>query len=150
VKHHFNLVKSKLFILSFIFLLLSCTQESHQLDWLEGKWYMEEGTLVTVEEWEQTGAHEWSGLGYSLDGLDSVFVEDMRIFKQNDSLYFEVMLPEEERPKYFVNISDDPEVLHFHNPQNDFPTDLIYQVFRDSLQVHLKGGDRNILLKFSH
>jgi hypothetical protein len=135
-------------LLSGLTFLMSCTQ-GPDLDWLTGKWYMEEGSLITVEEWEQTGPAEWKGLGYSMDGTDSVFVEEMRIFMMDDSLYFEVLLPDAETPKYFVNISEAPDRLHFQDLTNDFPTDLFYKVVRDSLHVQLKGGEREILLKFS-
>jgi len=139
----------KAFIALTLISLLSCVPESNRLDWIEGRWSFEEGALITYEEWEQSGPNEWTGLGYSMDGSDSVFIERMRISLKSDSLYFHVLLPDEENEKQFVNISSNPEILNFYNPENDFPINIVYEkIGTDSLKVGLIGLDTEMILNF--
>lgn len=127
---------ASIFVISII---VSCSQTLDMSDfaWLEGQWQR-----VDLEE-RQTAYETWQvkngkmyGIGCTLEGKDTVFVEYLSIFEKNGKHY------------YSADVAHNPEAVAFEitpkengficvNENHDFPNKISYTQNGDSLVVFI-------------
>jgi hypothetical protein len=95
---------NKILSLLLLFTAISCTHEKKELVWLEGEWQRINDTdgQRTFENWHQQIDGSLKGKGFTLEGADSVFIENLALNKidnawqmiargvHEESTYFEV------------------------------------------------------------
>ena len=118
-------MKDLTYLLLIIF-LSSCSNKDHNLDWLLGKWERtnnKKGT-ITYEQWQRKDS-VYTGLGFTLQGNDTIFKENMRILKINGVWNLEVngVNPE---PTYFYFTNQTENGFVCENPDNEFPKVIEY------------------------
>lgn len=122
-----------------IFSLSACKQTSSDADytWLIGQWQridMEDGQTA-FESWKLHD-NQLEGLGCTIEGNDTVFVEYLSIYKEKGSHY------------YTADVAHNPEAVAFEimpkengficvNEKHDFPNKISYTQKGDSLVVFI-------------
>jgi len=93
--------------------------------WLLGHWKSNTEQGFSFEHWEQTGLTELRGTGYLVVERDTVFMEKMRLFRQNDNWYWEMQLDAYAKPVRYRLTQFSEEGAIFENPNYDFPNKLV-------------------------
>jgi hypothetical protein len=88
----------------FLFLLLAfyCVKENKEFDWLSGDWQRINDTASqkTFENWQSEADGSLSGIGFTLEGIDTVFVEQLAI-KKTEEKWQLIVTGVHEEPTYF-------------------------------------------------
>ena len=111
-----------------------------KLSWLIGTWEAKMGEQVVFESWTMETARKFRGLGYSLNGKDTVISEKLLIEASDSGLFYISDVAHNPAPVPFKMINQDSSMTLFENPTHDFPTRIIYrQVSPDSLHARIEG-----------
>lgn len=102
-----TLIKSVLLIITIV-TIVSCNsttkktdnnseKQVENFDWLLGNWERlhEEPGKETFENWNKISQNEYSGIGFTMQGSDTIKQEKIRIAKQNGKWILTVKVPEE-------------------------------------------------------
>ncbi len=152
-----------LFLLLGPFILFTCSQENtnqkekpevtttiNNLDWLLGSWNRtnnEEGKK-TFEYWTKKSPEEYVGLGYTLQGQDTVFKEEMRLLKSNMAWKFEVITAGDKASTIFPITKKTKDSFVCENQANEFPKKIEYYMNGKNLEAKISGGDMEVLFTF--
>ena len=121
------------------------------LGWLVGSWKR------TNNKPGQSANERWSidpdiglrGLGVTMKGNDTLFIEKMRIVSgDNDALYFVADVIENPKPVYFRIIAIHQNDFTCENPEHDFPKRIVYRRKMKHLTVTISGGSKSIDYEF--
>lgn len=121
-------------------------KDFERLQWLEGVWNrtgMKPGHSAH-EVWEKSSAHEYTGLGVSLRGSDTTFVEKLKILLNNEGIYYVADVPENQQPVYFKFTSITDSTFVCENPDHDFPRKISYSLEGRGLKARISGGEKTI------
>lgn len=113
-------------------------------DFLLGSWERtndQEGRN-TYEIWTKK-EKEYSGLGYTLSAGDTIFKEQLRLFKEDTSWILEVS-GVNESPTPFVITSFTTHSFVAHNPENEFPKTIKYSYFDDTITATISDEETEI------
>ncbi len=102
------------------------------LDALVGEWESYKGVKFN-ENWRFVNNNLLEGEGFSLNGSDTAFFESLKIFREGDSIYYRVLLDNRSEITDFKLTEASKNSWKFVNPDNDFPSIIIYKVQNDSL-----------------
>jgi len=75
------------------------------LSWLEGKWTrlnMKIPGRTATEQWKKVSDHEFIGMGITLQGNDTVFVEKLKIMVDGNEIHYVADIPENPEPVHFM------------------------------------------------
>jgi hypothetical protein len=137
----------KAFYLLLIPLIFSCasTKDLPEFDWLIGSWERTNNTegTKTYEYWYKNSNTEYIGLGCTLKRSDTVFKEDIRLYKQDESWNFEVV-GVNETPTIFKIISKKEGGFTCENKVNDFPKIIRYALENDQLIAVISDDSNEI------
>ena len=144
----------------FIFLLffISCSNSGEKLnkedenpadkkplvfEKIAGTWLNEDAK--TFERWSNQGKGVYHADVYKLNGADTIWTENARIFQENGYWIFENKVAGQNAGKavsFRSTLLNDSSVT-FSNPEHDFPTDINYTVINlIRLSAYIKGpGD---------
>lgn len=135
-----------LFIFSVLTVAAKGQSDLNQLKWLDGKW---ERTNVKpgrsgFEIWQTQSASEMMGRGISLKGVDTTFVEKLKIVREGGTLFYVSDVPENKQPVYFriTELSDHSFVSE--NPKHDFPKKIAYEWDGSQLKATISGDGKSI------
>ncbi len=115
------------------------------LSWLEGKWTrsnIKNPERTALELWKKTGEYELTGLGATLKGSDTVFVEKLKIVIQGNEIHYVADVPENPNPVHFVFTKIGPNLFICENPQHDFPKKIAYQLEGYTLKAETSGDGK--------
>lgn len=141
------------FVLSLI--LTACSGDSAKeektpdLNWLTGHWERvnnQEGRQ-TFESWEKSGNNTYSGIGYTLSNEDTVFREELKIYRPDSIWIFEVT-GVNEKPTPFELTQIDSLSFTAENPENEFPKIIKYSKTSNGLHAEVKSEEMNIVFDF--
>jgi hypothetical protein len=120
-----------------------------KLSWLEGTWERinSKPGRSGVEEWRQSG-DMLSGRGISLKGLDTVFVEKLRIVLREDKIYYVADVPENKKLVYFGITQLNDGGFTCENPDHDFPKKISYKLEGNRLTAVVSGDGKSIVYLF--
>ncbi len=119
--------------------ITSCDNSAEEIDytWLQGQWQrvdVEEGQQA-FETWVMT-EDQMKGIGCTMEGADTVFVEYLSIYKKSGKHY------------YSADVAHNPEAVSFEitptnhgfvcvNEKHDFPNKISYTHDGDSMTVFI-------------
>ena len=117
-----------------------------KLEWLLGTWNRTNAKpgKSAHERWEKTNVFELRGIGVSMQGKDTTFVEKITILIKDNNIYYVADVPENKKPVYFklVEISNSGFVCE--NPEHDFPKKISYQLNGVELKAQISGDGKAI------
>jgi hypothetical protein len=120
-------------------------KDFQKLDWLEGTW-----TRTNVkpgrsakEIWQKISATEWHGLGISMKGTDTSFVEKLKLLIKDNTIFYVADIVENKEPVYFKLTSITDNSFTCENPQHDFPKKIIYQKEGDKVKATISGDGKS-------
>ncbi len=118
-------------------------------DWLVGNWERINNSKgkLTYEKWEKIEIDEhnfeYKGLGFTLNGVDTIFKEELRIFAFDNGWIYEVIGVNPEPTNFVFSTYTDTSFV-CNNELNDFPKEIAYHLHKDML-VAIVSGDKNKL-----
>lgn len=129
--------KGKYFIVLLLFSVLGCYRPSPQqtfedLKILQGNW-ISSGHTIFNENWELVSDTLLTGTGFSLNGNDTAFAEQLKIFRQGDSIYYATRIGPQNG---FVMFRLEKAGYHqwtFKNPGHGYPNIIRYEIEKDTL-----------------
>ncbi len=107
--------------------------------WLLGDWKSNTERGFSYEHWEQTDLTELRGTGHLMVDGDTVFMEKMRLYRQNDDWFWEMQLDAYAKPVRYRLTQFSEESAVFENPNYHFPNKLV-------LKRHARGEFSTFLL----
>ena len=116
--------------------------EDMDLKWLSGVWEQHSENGKTGEAWQQLNPTEWKGIGYMIGEGDTLFSEQLRIRKEDDSLNLLAMVPSQNDGQTirFRNAKMTADTLSFVNSAHDFPQKITYiRLAPDELKTMVEG-----------
>lgn len=150
-------MKRVLFLLIAAFIILPSLAQSQEktstkadfskLEWLLSTW---ERTNVrpgstAFEQWKKVDAHTFSGMGWSMKGSDTTFVEKLRIEVREDKVYYVADVKENATPTYFLMTEITETGFVSENPDHDFPKMISYSLEDDLITAIISdGGDKKV------
>ena len=149
-----------------VIILISCTAPSPSSDgetspsiqekeiledfsWLEGKWIRQndpEGKQ-TYEQWEQLSSDTYKGLGYTMEGADTVFKENIQLILRDERWFFEVT-GVNESPTPFKLIDIQEGEFTSRNEANEFPKQIHYALVDSQLVATISADSTQISFVF--
>ena len=117
-----------------------------KLSWLEGSWNRTNAKpgRTASENWKKSAHGEWIGLGVSLKGQDTAFMEKLKILVKDNSIYYVADVAENEAPVYFKLTELTTSGFVCENPQHDFPKKISYKKEGNNLKAITSGDGKSI------
>lgn len=117
-----------------------------KLDWLEGTWTRTNSRPGSSahEKWQKVSPSQWSGLGVTMKGSDTAFVEKLKLVIKDGNIYYVADIVENKEPVYFrlTTITDHGFVCE--NPQHDFPKMITYEKEGSKIRATISGDGKAI------
>lgn len=113
-----------------------------QLDWITGQWNrtnVRAGQTAT-ETWKKESKTLYTGMGVSMKGNDTTFVEKLRIEIKDDKLYYVADVRENAAPTYFEITEITEKGFVSRNPDHDFPKMISYDLKDNVLTAVISDG----------
>jgi|GEM_PF-1818736 len=128
----------------------SCTISPHKafsrMENLEGAW-KSTGSIDLNFIWHRENDSSMRGRVFSLEGVDTLFLEDYQVLKSGDSLWLQ--LDNEHLKRLTLKDANLREIL-FENPSRTYPNRVIFEWESDSIVIFRKENIRgNRPIKFS-
>lgn len=157
----------KLLFIAITGFLISCTQntkttstenpnnqpkeETEQLDWLVGKWKRtnEEAGKETFENWDKINESEYSGIGFTLQGSDTISQELMQIIKSNGKWALFVKTAKEKEATKFELAELLNNQFTFINDSIDFPNKIHYKFENEKIHAVISNSQLEIPFEFA-
>ena len=128
------------FIIATAAILISCSNTaiknkestdilaSHQLifDKLIGTWENKNGK--DFERWSKNNDGSYHSLGFRINGSDTSWDRDAKIYPENDKWVFENLGRNDTKSVKFISIILNDKTVQFSNPSNNFPSDVNYTI----------------------
>ena len=144
-------------LISFIFVLFlslpwsdADTMQPEKFDWLLGSWQRNNDRpgRVTYEHWTKISGSEYHGLGCTLRNGDTIFKEEIKLFKRDNQWVYEVSgVNEDPTPFKLTKLSR--RSFTCENKGNEFPKFIDYSLEDDTLMARIYGGGAEVLFDFS-
>jgi len=133
---------SIIFIVSTSSSLRQSFQTINDVEWLIGKW---ERTNVKVgtkafEYWKKESESSLRGIGFSMRGADTTFVEKLRIEQREGTLYYVADVRENTEPIYFKFTKLSEYGFISENPEHDFPKMISYELRGGQMTATISDG----------
>ena len=108
----------------------SVTNQLKKMEWLLGTWARTNSKpgKTSFETWVKKNDNEWTGVGVTLHGRDTSFVEKLRIVIEKGHLYYVADVPENKKLVYFEMTAVTADGFVCENPMHDFPKKITYQM----------------------
>ncbi|HEY9115988.1 MAG TPA: DUF6265 family protein, partial [Bacteroidales bacterium] len=110
----------------------SSNESFEDLKKLEGRWSSKEGVLFN-EHWQVANDSLMTGLGFSLKGEDTAFVEKMKVYLNGDSVYFAAKVDQKKDFVIFTLTEAGRNKWVFVNAAHDYPNIIQYEIKDDTL-----------------
>jgi hypothetical protein len=153
------LVLSTRIIGSFFVLLMLCYCGNKKSDssvskrddfpWILGNWERtnEQPGKRTFERWEEVNDSLLRGMGYTLQGTDTVFKELLRLERQNNNWEYVVRMPGEKRETRFAITQRTDTSFTCRNDKNEFPKQIRY--FKSGNDIRADISDDSTTIDFT-
>ena len=121
-------------------------EDFKKLDWLEGTWIrtnVKPGRSAE-EKWQKISPTEWQGLGVTMNGTDTVFVEKLKLVAKDGNIFYVADIVENKEPVYFklTNITGNSFVCE--NSKHDFPKMIAYQKEGNKIKATISGNGKSV------
>jgi hypothetical protein len=139
----------KLFLIFFIAATTAYGQNTSndfkKLDWLNGTWTrtnMKPGRNG-YEAWKSNGT-TMTGKGIMMKGVDTTFVEKIRIELKDGQFYYVADVPENKGEVWFAFTEFTNKGFVCENPEHDFPKKISYEMDGNNLKATISGDGKAI------
>lgn len=99
---------------------------------ITGKWSTYKGVKFN-ENWQEVEENRLEGIGFSLNGKDTVFSEKLILSKVNDTVIYSVILNDANKRVDFKLKESSKYRWLFFNEVNEYPSKIIYEIENDTL-----------------
>jgi len=138
-------MKSIAMLMLGVFTATTCQQDVfNELQQLSGTWRMETKKGALYETWKRISKDEMQGKSFKLNGKDTVVLENVRLSKSSEGLFYIPVLSDqnEGKPVPFKMINSKDQTFVFENKEHDFPQRIIYHlVSKDSIHAWIEGTE---------
>jgi len=112
-------------------------RDFNSLDWIVGEWQRSDVRpgFTARESWEKVSDTLYKGIGVSMKGTDTTFVEHLRIEFKSDKIFYVADVEENETPTYFELIQLTDKCFVSQNLKHDFPKVIDYRLDVNELIV---------------
>jgi hypothetical protein len=121
-----------------------------KLHWLAGRWESTNNKpgQSGSETWSAASAGKMLGLGATLKGKDTVFVERSTLEIKGDDIFYIAQVTGNAKPIPFklTSITDDSFVCE--NPEHDFPKKITYKLNGNRIYATISGDGKSIPYNF--
>ena len=124
---------------------LFAQSDVNKLDWLVGTW------MRTNAKPGRSGAEVWTsknnelmGRGVNLKGMDTVFVEKLKIVSKDGKLFYVADFPENKSETFFEITELTNKNFVCENRKHDFPKKISYVLDGDNLKATISGNGKEI------
>lgn len=129
--------------------LLLQAQTSDQLakmEWLLGNWNRTNAKpgRTGVEIWSKKSDNELTGRGIAMKGVDTVFVEKLKIIHKDKKCYYVADVAQNKSEVFFEITSINDKGFVCENPNHDFPKKIEYRLEGGQLKATISGNGRAI------
>lgn len=108
------------------------TQDIMSWNMVTGNWESYKGVGFN-ENWKKIDDSTYSGIGFSLNDADTMFMEKLELTSRNNDTYYTVYLSNDSEPVNFRLIScNGYDSWIFENFNNDFPQRIKYNLDNDT------------------
>ena len=120
------------------------------MSWLLGKWQRTDTkpSQVAFESWSKESDNKWAGIGVTLQGSDTVFVENLGIILQNDTIFYVAEVEHNPSAVKFKLIELSENGFIVENPSHDFPKRIEYHVNGKQLKAYISGNGKKVSFNF--
>jgi len=126
-------------ITGLFFAFNSCSTKRDDVSFILGKW-REKGEDFSAENWILLKPSHWKGFGYRLEKGDTIFTEELSIFRDSTGqLIYRAMPDFVEFPVDFVIDSIWKDGFRSVNLENDYPTHIQYERNENMLRAIIWG-----------
>ena len=94
--------------------------------------------------WKKTSDQEFVGKGINLRGVDTTFVEKLKIISKDNKIFYVADVPENKEPVLFEVTSIKQNAVTFENPKHDFPKKITYELTGMKLKATISGDGKAI------
>src|SRR5436190_6829523 len=122
----------------------STKENFKKLSWLAGEWTSTNPKpgQSAYERWTLSTAGELGGIGVTMKGKDTVFVEKFKITPRDGNLYYVADVPENQEPVYFKLTEITNNGFTCENPKHDFPKKIAYLRDGSNLKATISGNGK--------
>lgn len=122
-----------------------------KLSWLEGIWIRTNAKpgRTAFESWKKETGNEWTGIGVSLKGQDTLFVEKLKIIVKDKAIYYVADVKENNGSVYFKMTELTSDGFVCENAQHDFPKMIAYKREGNNLKATTSGNGKSIDFLFT-
>lgn len=117
-------------------------EDFKQLEWLSGEWNrtnVRQGQTAS-ETWIKVSEYVYEGIGVSMNGSDTTFIEKLKIAVKDDAIFYMADVKENATPTYFKITQLSKTGFSSENPEHDFPKAINYQLKHKTLTVIISDG----------
>ena len=120
-------------------------------DWLLGKWKRinEEAGRSTYEFWERPHDEEYTGFGFTLQGGDTIWQEQIRLRKEEDNWVLYIKAPADPEPAVFRMTLKDENGFTCENPEMEFPKKIKYWKSKHGIKAAVSNDELEIPFEFA-
>ncbi|MGB5699609.1 DUF6265 family protein [Muriicola sp.] len=142
-------MKKILLLLPLLF-TISCgnnpSESKDGFDWILGNWIRTNETegAETYENWKKDSSTEYIGFSYTMQHKDTVWQENIRLFKTAETWSFEVTGKGEKEPTKFLLTEIENSNFVCENSTNEFPKKIEYSRNGAQLLAKISGDEMEI------
>ncbi|MBI1288459.1 MAG: hypothetical protein GC178_12880 [Flavobacteriales bacterium] len=125
---------------------LSCSGQSVEFSWLIGSWKRLDGQTKTIETWKLKSDSSLIGEAQMFKNEELMFMEFLSINTSPNKTEYVAVLPN--KTAFFRMTSASVYTATFCDPENDFPSTIIYTRKDSVLEIILEGADNQEILEF--
>jgi len=121
---------------------ISVQEQFQKLEWILGRWNrtnVREG-ISASESWTRVSERLFEGIGLSMKGSDTTFVERLRIEIKDNAIFYVADVRENATPTYFKITQLTKNGFVSENPEHDFPKVISYELKEETLTAIISDG----------
>ena len=116
---------------------IASNAQVHPLNWLAGEWTYTEDGSVTTEKWQLFTNGSLKGSSQTVKDGKVTWQENLSIESEDGHWTYVAELPD--KTAYFKLTDQTESSAKFTDPENDFPSSIIYDLKDDGLHIELVG-----------
>lgn len=121
----------KIFFVFVLFTASVLSQDDSIIKLFPGKWKMISDKIEYYEEWKLINSNELTGIGFSIEEVDTVLSEELYMQKFSEQWAY-VAIPVNQAITLFALTEYSESKFIFENKEHDYPQRIIYEFIADS------------------
>lgn len=126
------------------------SETNQNFDWLLGDWKRinNQENQQTFETWIKNSNTEYSGIGFTLQNLDTISQEKMMLIKSDSEWRLEVVSPEDSASTIFKMTKMNTNRFICENPAIEFPKKIEYWKEEEKMKAKVSNETMEIPFEF--